>query len=129
FINIAGSTAGIWLLVYPKPYVPVCLAAMIVPIAALCVVYAFRGLIRFDEKKGSAFPSIFLGLLIPCAALTVRALMDWNILEYPRLWASVSIPTVVFSGLFLMGTRELVYSKLSHIFAGLVLVVIMLGYT
>jgi len=89
YINIAGSTVGIWLLVYPTPYVPISLATMIVPLAALCSVYAFRGLIRFDDKKGSAFPSIFLGFLMPCSALTVRALMDWNILEYQRLYINL----------------------------------------
>src|SRR5690606_517699 len=75
YINIAGSIIGIWLLVFPRPYIPVSLGAVVVPIVALCAIYAYRGLIRFDQREKSVYPSLLTGLTLPTSALLVRALM------------------------------------------------------
>lgn len=128
YINIAGSTIGLWLLLFPKPYIPLSLGAVFVPIVALCATYAYRGLIRVDQRDNSAYSSLLAGLTLPTSALLVRALMDWNILEYRGAWVTISMTTAVLSGLFLMGTKEFSYTKFQHLFAGLVLTAIMFGY-
>src|SRR5690606_5256174 len=73
-------------------------------------------------------PSLLTGLTLPTSALLVRALMDWNILEYRGAWITISIATVLLSGLLLMGTKEFSYTKFQHLFAGLLLTAIMLCY-
>lgn len=128
YINRAGVIIALWLLFYPKPYVLASLCAMAIPIAAMCAIYAYRGLIRFDERNNSTVPSIFPGTILPASALLVRALMDWNILEYQHLWISVSVATVVLTALFLLGTKELVHSTSLNLLIALVLTTFMLGY-
>lgn len=129
YINRASFIVGLWLLVYPKPYSLLSLAAITLPIAALIAIYTYRGLIRFNVRDISAYPTLFSTITLPASALTVRALLDWNILGYQALWPMVLITTAVISALLLMGTKEFVPSKPSHLLAMLVLTVFTLGYT
>jgi hypothetical protein len=129
YINIIGSGVGIWLWFYPRPYLISILIAMTIPIIALVSVYLYRGLIRFDERKNSAYPSIFTGFLVPSAALLIRALMDIEILDYQNLWIIISTATIAIVSLLILGTKELKFSKFIDYFTALSLTGIVFCYT
>lgn len=106
FINIFGGLTGAWLWFYPRPY-SLCLSVgMILPAIAFISLFVYRGLIRFDEKKNSAHPSIIYGFLLPSAGLMLRAIMDYEILEYKSVWIAISIATLTLTTLLVIGTRE-----------------------
>jgi hypothetical protein len=96
-INIIGGVTGAWLWFYPRPYSLSLSVGMILPAIALISLYIYRGLIRFDEKKNGAHPSILYGFLLPSAGLIIRAIMDYEILDYKSLWIVTSINTIVLT--------------------------------
>lgn len=111
YINIVGGATGIWLWFYSQPYLICVSIGMIVPGIALASLYFYRGLIRFDEKKNSAHPSIIYGFIAPCAGLLIRAIMDYEILEYRNLWINVCIISLVLTGLIVLWTKEIKFKK------------------
>lgn len=128
YANWASVVVCIWLTFFPRPRALVSLVAMTLPIAALLVIYKYRGLIRINGRDNSSYPSIFTASTLPTWALLIRALLDWDILEYQSTWIAMSAATLVLSGLFLVGTKEFSYSKFSDLFAALVLTASMFGY-
>jgi len=103
--------------------------AMCIPLIALGAVYIYRGLIRFDERKNSAYPSIGFAFLASGGGLTIRALMDFEILEYGALWIVTSAAASVIAALFITGTRELKFKKPAEYFTAAAIAAIVLGYT
>ncbi|MBX2969981.1 MAG: hypothetical protein KF803_11470 [Cyclobacteriaceae bacterium] len=111
YINIVGGATGIWLWFYPQPYLICVSVGMILPGIALASLYFYRGLIRFDEKKNSAYPSIIYGFIAPSAGLLIRAIMDFEILEYTNLWINVFIISLILTGLLVLWTKEIKFKK------------------
>jgi len=90
-VNIVGVLAGGWTLFLPRPYAYAIMASIIMPIIALVIMMNFRGLIRLNQKQGSAFPYVTYAVFAPGLALALRAMLDFNIFDYSRIW----IPAVV----------------------------------
>jgi uncharacterized membrane protein len=111
YINIVGGVTGIWLWFYPQPYLICVSVGMIVPGIALASLYFYRGLIRFDERTNSAYPSIIYGFIAPSAGLLLRAIMDYEILEYKNLWINVCIISLTLTGLLVLWTKEIKFKK------------------
>jgi hypothetical protein len=111
YINIVGGATGIWLWFYPQPYSICVSVGMIVPGIALASLYFYRGLIRFDEKRNSAHPSIIYGFIAPSAGLLIRAIMDYEILEYKNIWINVGIISLILTGLLVLWTKEIKFKK------------------
>jgi hypothetical protein len=128
-INIIGVGVCCWLWFYPKPYLISVVVAMIVPVIAFGLVFIYQGLIRFDEKKNSAYPSIIYGFGATSAALMIRALFDYEILEYKNLWIIVSTVTIPLVCLLLFSTKELKFSKWVDYVTALTITGIVLCYT
>ncbi len=92
-VNILGGLVGAWTLLFPRPYAYAVMASIIMPIIGLVVIANFSGLIRIGHKKGSAFPSVIYAVLVPGLALLLRALQDFSIFSYSKIW----IPMVVIA--------------------------------
>lgn len=110
-LNYAGLAIMLWLFFYPTPYVWGMWAAIILPLVALPFLFIHRGILRFDELNNSAHPSIFVALVTPSLALGLRAMLDYDLLEYRGLWLPVGIIALAFISIILLGTRELDFKK------------------
>ncbi len=110
-INISGYAAFFWLVFYPRPYVISLSVGMILPAMSLISIHLYRGLIRFDEKKNSAYPSIVYGFLMPGIGVFIRALMDYEILDYNNLWFVTSLASLVLLIIVLSATKEIKFKK------------------
>ncbi|WP_162944909.1 hypothetical protein [Flavisolibacter nicotianae] len=104
-LNWAGGLVAAWTWFLPQPYEVVIFLCILLPIICLLLVKSSKGLIRMEEKKKSAYPSVFSGVLFPSLALCIRALMDFNLLQYGNVWKG----TLMLAGLFM--TVLLVRSK------------------
>jgi hypothetical protein len=62
-INTAGSLLAAMLFFYPRPYELITLIALLFPLVILATLHLFKGLIRFNEKNNSGYPSIIYALL------------------------------------------------------------------
>ena len=97
---------------YPRPYLVSVSIGMTLPLIALGSLFVYRGLIRFDERKNSAYPSIIYGFIAPSGALAIRAIMDYEILSYKDLWITVGVSSILLTVLFLVITKEVKFSKI-----------------
>lgn len=127
-INIIGSVVGAWLLFYPKPYEFAILPTIIFPIICLFVLRYFRGLIKIDEKKNSAYPSIFWGFFATVMALFLRSLLDFQIMDYSGVWIPLFIIAAIYIVLLLFCTEEARYDKASDYLGAFGVLIIVFSY-
>ncbi|WP_400193444.1 hypothetical protein [Hymenobacter sp. B81] len=119
-LTIAGGATAAWLWWQPQPYQWAITAGLLVPLAAMGALWLHPGLLNIDEKKGSAYPSIGIALLLPSLLLALRALLDTELVSYGPLWRWVGAATVFFAALLALGTRSFLQrpgSRLSQAFA------------
>lgn len=109
-INWLGGISFAWTLFYPKPYDYAVLSALIIPIIALIAVKS-SGLIRIDQKNGSAYPSIIYALIFPSMGLMARALFDYDIFDYSNVWLKTALVSVTFIFILLINQKEITFRK------------------
>jgi hypothetical protein len=103
--NIVGIVLTLWLFVYPHPYpIPVYIA-LVYPFAALGFFLKNQGLVTLIDgsKKKSAYPSITSSFILVPVALGLRALLDYDLLNFSKFivpWAVVA--AVLIIGLLLL---------------------------
>lgn len=114
-INRAAGLSSAWILFYPTPYQYSILTAIVIPIIALVVVKLSNGLIRVDEKNGSAYPSVTYAFIYPSLGLMLRAVLDYDIFDYSNIWLATVIITFVFLFLLLIKQKEITFkTKLDY---------------
>lgn len=112
-INWAAGITAAWTFFYPTPYQYSILTAIVIPIIALCAVKFSGGLIRFDERKGSAYPSVIYAFIYPSLGLMLRAILDYAIFDYSNVWLTTTLITLTFLTLLLMNQKELRFNKIT----------------
>lgn len=110
-INWLGGISFAWTLFYPNPYDYAVLSALIIPIIALIAVKFSGGLIRIDQKNGSAYPSTIYALIFPSMGLMVRAFFDYNIFDYSNVWLKATLVTISFIFILLINQKEITFRK------------------
>jgi hypothetical protein len=95
-VNWAAGITAAWTFFYPTPYQYSILTAIIIPIVGLIVVKSSNGLIRIDEKKGSAYPSVIYAFIYPSLGVMLRAILDYNIFDYSNAWLTTAINYISF---------------------------------
>jgi hypothetical protein len=99
-LNIAGVASGLWALFFPIPYNWAILACAVVPVAAILLMRFLKGLTYFETKRRiSQEPSLTFALALPPTALLWRALNDFHILSFDKLWVPAIVVSVLFSAL------------------------------
>ena len=109
-INWAGGITAAWVFFYPSPYEYALLLAAAVPVLAILAVKLSKGLIRIDEKKGSAYPSVIYALIYPSLALMVRV-FDYQIFDYSNVWGNAILITLCLLILLLLKQKEITFKK------------------
>ena len=110
-INWAAGITAAWTFFYPIPYQYSILTAMIIPIVALFIVKFFKGLIRIDDKKGSAYPSVIYAFIYPSFGIMLRSLLDYEIFDYENVWLLTIAIAVCFLFLLLFKQNEITFKK------------------
>lgn len=129
FLNWAGGICAVWLFFFPYPYAFAMLSGMGIPLVVLLLVKFYRGLIRVDEKPGTAYPSILAALMFPSLTLMCRALIDYEMYDYAKLWLYVSGVCFVLLFFFLVGQEEIRLKKRSSYITVLALTMLLLAYS
>ncbi len=128
-LNWAGGLVCAWTLFLAEPYEYAILASILVPLLSVLAAIFFRGLIKIDEKKGSAYPSVFLGILMPSCGLFLRALLDFNIYDYSNIWLPAASIALGLATIAIMATKEISFKKPQEFFTVLFLVLFFFGYS
>lgn len=106
FLNSIGFLSSLWLLVFPKPYLFTVFLCVSVPLFCLLLIIWSKGLIRINDKKGSASPSLLICYLTCCFALTIRAFTDFDIQSYQHLWLPFLGIVGTFATLYFWNTKK-----------------------
>lgn len=88
-----------WVLFYPRPYAVAIIAGIATPLIALALCYLYRGMMKGGDRENSAYPSVAEAFILPGLAIMLRALFDYNILDYSKAWLPMGVMT---AGLFLL---------------------------
>jgi len=90
--NITALIAAVWYLFFPRPYDISTGVNVALPIIALLLLKISDGWIHFDEEKGSIYPSVLAGFLIPSAALVLGAIKRYDIYQFlPALYITLAV--------------------------------------
>lgn len=127
-LNWTGGLILIWTLFKPEPYEYAILASISLPIIATLVVIYYKGLIRIDEKKGSAYPTVFFAILMTACGLFLRALLDYDIFDYSNIWTPSIIIGIAMISLVVFGTKEFKFKKAKDYFSVLSLTIFFFGF-
>ncbi|RTQ53246.1 hypothetical protein EJV47_00455 [Hymenobacter gummosus] len=101
---LSGGVAA-WLLFRPQPYAWAVGAALAVPLVAVAALWRHPGVLRVDENKNSAYPSIAWALLLPSLALLWRSATDVQLVAYSPLWPRVGTVAATMVVLLIAGNR------------------------
>lgn len=105
-LNWTGGIIGAWILILPNPYEYAIIASIVFPIICVVVLKFSGGLIRINERKDSAYPSIFIAILTTSMGLCIRALLDYEIFDFSRIWAPSILISLSFTAVLIFGNKE-----------------------
>lgn len=115
WMNAIGLVLLFWGLFYPQPYEKLMVLLMAFPVLTLLVLARFGNLITLDvDRYHENRPYLLLAFLAPICVLGFRAIYDWNILHWHRLWLPFIGVTIAFFILTVVSAED-VRSKLSLI--------------
>jgi len=128
-VNVVGGIAAAWAFFWPRPYLWAMLAPMVMFMVALVVSKLSHGLIRIEEKQHSAYPSICYGIIFTGASVMLRALLDFNVLDYHQAWALTGIITILLLILVGFKNSELKFKTGLEIFTSVFIAVLLMAYS
>jgi len=86
-LNGCGFIVAIWVMFWPSPYMYAILGAIVMPFICLIVIYYYKGLIKLNAQRGSAYFDASGAFILPSLALAMRASNDWHILNWNNFWS------------------------------------------
>ncbi|MBD0404439.1 hypothetical protein [Flammeovirga sp. EKP202] len=114
-INIFGGGVGVYTLFVSEPYELCIIFSILTPLIALAILPFFKGLIRINEQKGSAYPTIYYAILAPSIGLMGRAYFDFNIYDYSNFWVPFVVIALLLLGASLAVSNEFNLKENKHI--------------
>lgn len=127
-LNGAGLAAGAWLFFLPKPYAWAIAAGLVVPLAAVAALFWHRNIIRPDEQKNSAYPSVAAALFAPAGVLLLRGILDFELLHYAPIWPIAGTVAALAGTVVLLGSREFLHQQKARLSVSLTVVAFALLY-
>ena len=128
-LNVTGGLVAAWAFLWPDPYEYVILALIAVPIVSIVVLKLSKGLIKFDEKKESASPTLIYSIAVTSLVLCLRTWYDFKIFDYNNIWIPATLITVVLIVLLLVGNKELKFKESKDYFSILGIAVFLFIYS
>lgn len=101
-LNGLGIIVALWVFFFPRPYQYAIITCVSLPLITLLVIKYWKGLIRLDTEKGSAYPSAPVPIMLPGLILSLRAMLDFSIDDYSKLYVPVVVIAVIFTAVLAM---------------------------
>ncbi len=127
--NAAGFVLFLWITFYPVFYTVVLSIGIAYPIVIIILLYIYRGLLKVDERPNSAYPSVATGFIMAGLSLSLRALFDFNILEFKQLWITTGTLAACVIILILIATRFPEFKSIHDYFAILTFIILAYAYS
>lgn len=127
-LNWTGGLIGAWTLFLANPYEYAIIASVVFPIICLIVLKYFNGLIRIEERKDTAYPTIFWAIFAASSGLCVRALVDYSLFDYSKIWTPAIIIALTYIALLTFGNTEFKFNKVKDYLTISGISILMFGY-
>ncbi len=86
YLDNIGLALALWIFVYPHPYKLVFSIALVFPLTMLYIYYKYRKQISLEDDSDSKVqtkqPSLLSAMTIPSLGLALRALIDYDLLNF-----------------------------------------------
>ncbi len=129
-ISVASYAIGVvvmfWAFIYPKPYEPLLILLLLLPWVAVFITWYFKGLMRFDARKKSAWPSISFIIYLPAFAVLIRCLADYHLYTPGAIWTPVIATALIATFISLQLCRKAV-AEIKNKGAAIALAVLVAG--
>ncbi|MDR6560446.1 MULTISPECIES: hypothetical protein [unclassified Arcicella] len=129
YLNWIGGIIGAWTIFLANPYEYAMTASIIFPVICVCIIRYFKGLIRTDDKKDSAYPTAFLAIFAPSMGLCIRALLDYNIFDYSNVWIPTILIALAYIAILTIGNKEFKFNKVKDYLRLLGFSIFLFGYS
>lgn len=80
-----------WVFFHPDPYAYAVGLSLALPIASLLLLVWSGGVVRFDDTKKGAYPNVAVAFMLPAVAVSLRAILDWNVLQWGGFWTPFAV--------------------------------------
>ena len=127
--NATGFVLFLWMTFYPMFYNVVIIAGITYPIVIIILLYLYRGLLRVDERKNNAHPSVATGFIMAGLSLSLRALFDYNILDFNQLWITTGTFAVLLIVIILIATKLPAFKSAQDYFVIFTLIILAYSYS
>lgn len=103
----AAIGAAAWGLLLPRPY-PLAMAVLaVLPLAGLGLVLTGRGRWAVEERRNEVRPGVAAPLFLPGFVLMLRGLLDYQVVDVPRLLGWAALGAVALTALLVRGDGAL----------------------
>jgi hypothetical protein len=100
-LNVAAFLALLWAMFLPHPYKLLISVLAALPLLTLLLLIRSRGIYQIEERRNDARPSLALALIGPSLGLALRAILDFNLLEWkPILFITLLISVIMTAAIF-----------------------------
>lgn len=101
YLNNAAVACMLWGVMYPKPYKFCIFAALLLPLVGFGVTMGTQNVFKLDGDNKGARPVIFPVLAFPALMLSLRAMIDWQIVDWSSFWEPFLICSIgIFVGVY-----------------------------
>ena len=105
--NAATAAVALWGMLYPRPYEVVIAVLAAIPLVAIVVMARSHGLYRFDGRPGVSHPYLGPVVMGPGMILGLRAMLDFDLLEWRQVLGPVALVAVVLTLLLIRADSTL----------------------
>ena len=105
-LNSLSWAAAAWYLFIPRPYELATAINIILPFIGMFFLYLNSNKIRILDTENSPYPSLSSTLSIPPMIIMIRALTDFDILEYQNAWIYTAIATPIVLLILARGSKS-----------------------
>ncbi|MDB5284844.1 MAG: hypothetical protein JWO06_3919, partial [Bacteroidota bacterium] len=103
-LNIAAIFLMLWVYFFSEYAGVLCLLCLIFPIVAIITYRHFKGMIRFNNPRGSAYPALSVAIMLPPLALFYRTANYYNEIDT----VNIDWPALLICGFY---TGALAYKR------------------
>ncbi|HVS91913.1 MAG TPA: hypothetical protein VHE59_07785 [Mucilaginibacter sp.] len=100
-LNTIGLAITFWLFIYPYPYPLPIYVGLIYPFIVFIFFVRNQHVVTLTEsKQRSAYPGLTLAFIMPPLGLMIRALVDYDLIEFSKCLIPVAVLLVVLTIMF-----------------------------
>jgi len=128
YLNWAGYGTGLLAFFYSHPYDAVVVSTMVVPVVIILAIRWSKGFLRYNGTDKSRYPIMAFVILMPIAGLGIRAMFDFNILDFGNLWIEAIAVDAALIAMAMWSSNELSFKGPMSTFTLVFMSVLFYGY-